>query len=613
MSLIINLVYDSSALAAPQSFRDGMQQAAQMLEAAFSDNIAINIAVSYGQKDGQPLTGISYGQSTPVNETYSALRALLAEHATSAIDQESIAWLPETSALQGNSDFEIGRAQGKALGVVPPDASAIDGQVWMGTDFTGDELVAGALHEITHAMGRVAGMSLDLFRYRSPGQHVFGGRTPSPSAYFSLDGGNTDLADFDTQSDPGDFRNAPNDPFDATANGNALTPLDMTVMDVLGFTGRGINAPGSVFSGVYNNTIVLDISSAQNPALVTGIVSVDGAYGIVGQADAAWVVSNLGTIRSSGDTGVGVLLAAGGTVLNGRSGAAGALIAGGYQGIAISGASGNVANYGSVRAAGGAGVDLTAGGRVTNHQRAQIEGVYGIIFGAPRGTVVNSGTIGGTSGDAAYFAGGHDRIVDHPGAHFVGYAYAAVTRGNTLELAKGSQGGTIADLYGQFSGFTSTVKVDPGAVWQLSNPGYGAFSFTNDGTVTVGGSPFVFGAVQADQRQHGSIDAGNDTVEFTAAVGPRETVSLSGNAGTVQLDDPQAFHGRIAGFGAGAAIDLSSQQAAKVSDNGGQLTVFGEGGNTLEILAISGNLASSGFALSPDNHGGTLLTLSNSA
>ena len=54
--LTINLIYDASALAAPQSFRDGMQAAANMLEAAFNDNIVINIAVGYGEFGGVALS-----------------------------------------------------------------------------------------------------------------------------------------------------------------------------------------------------------------------------------------------------------------------------------------------------------------------------------------------------------------------------------------------------------------------------------------------------------------------------------------------------------------------------------------------------------------------------
>jgi serralysin len=53
--MIINLVYDAAALAAPQSFRDGMQAAANMLDAHLADNITVNIAVSYGTFNGAAL------------------------------------------------------------------------------------------------------------------------------------------------------------------------------------------------------------------------------------------------------------------------------------------------------------------------------------------------------------------------------------------------------------------------------------------------------------------------------------------------------------------------------------------------------------------------------
>jgi hypothetical protein len=39
--VILNLVYDTAALNAPQSFRDGMQAAADMLDAHFIDNITV--------------------------------------------------------------------------------------------------------------------------------------------------------------------------------------------------------------------------------------------------------------------------------------------------------------------------------------------------------------------------------------------------------------------------------------------------------------------------------------------------------------------------------------------------------------------------------------------
>ena len=116
-----------------------------------------------------------------ITESYSNLRTLLLNHEGSADDITSVNSLPNTPSLQGHSSFVIGTAQGKALGIVSPSAGAIDGQVGMGTGFTGNALIAAALHEITHAMGRIAGDSLDLFRFNEDrsGDRVYGFARPS--------------------------------------------------------------------------------------------------------------------------------------------------------------------------------------------------------------------------------------------------------------------------------------------------------------------------------------------------------------------------------------------------------------------------------------------------
>jgi VCBS repeat-containing protein len=242
--MIINLSYDAAGLAAPQSFRDGMQAAANMLDAHIIDNITVNIAVSYGTFNGAalPNQNTSEGNIGPggdgvgVTESYANLLNLLTTHETSADDITAVDSLPSTLAMS----FLIGTAQGKALGVTSATDPTIDGQVGMGTGFTGDVLFAGAIHELTHAMGRIAGTSLDLFRFNEDNSlnHVFGGAIPSTPAYFSIDGGATKLADFGINSDPGDFLNGGvqgTDPLNETVGGRGMTAVDMTMMDVLGF------------------------------------------------------------------------------------------------------------------------------------------------------------------------------------------------------------------------------------------------------------------------------------------------------------------------------------------------------------------------------------------
>src|SRR5947209_879877 len=249
-AMTINLLYDAAALGAPASFRDGMQTAANMLMAAFNDAVTINIAVGYGEFpafNGQasqslPNQNTSEGGPWGNSLSYATLRQDLVNTASSADDNSSVASLPNTSSLQGHSSFFVANSQLKAFGLSP--GGAADGGVGMGRNFTGDVLISGALHELTHAMGRTPGTSLDLFRFNEDHSEnrVFGGNIPATPAYFSIDGGTTDLADFGINSDPGDFLNppnsnrTPNDPFnEIIGNLATLTPVDLTVMDVLGF------------------------------------------------------------------------------------------------------------------------------------------------------------------------------------------------------------------------------------------------------------------------------------------------------------------------------------------------------------------------------------------
>ena len=249
--LVIHLIYDKQALAAPQSFRTGMQDAANILDAAIQNNITINIKVGYGEFNGQPLTNQNESLGGPaqvVTETYSQLRALLKSHETSSADVTSVNALPNTTTLNGVSNLVIASAEAKALGVLSPNNTALDGSVGMGTNFTGDVLIGGALHEITHAMGRIVGNSaLSLFRYTSVGKHDFSFNIPAAASYFSIDGGVTKLADFGVSSDPSDFLNSspltPQDPFDETISGSTLTSVDLTMMDVLGFQLSPLSPP----------------------------------------------------------------------------------------------------------------------------------------------------------------------------------------------------------------------------------------------------------------------------------------------------------------------------------------------------------------------------------
>jgi Ca2+-binding RTX toxin-like protein len=237
MSLTIHLIWDASTNTAPAGFKTQIQQAANILQADFTDNVTINIRVGWGEVDGTSL-GAQYiaegGPDYVYNLTYSQVKSWLGYDGKSADDLKALASLPATNP-HGTATYEISTAQGKAMGIGSPTDPGVDGSIGFGTGWTSNWLPV-ALHEITHAMGRVDQSAFDLFRFSSPGVRQFTSGLP---AYFSIDGGVTHLANFGVASDTSDFKNdylTPSDVFDEyVSSATTLSQLDLRVMDVLGF------------------------------------------------------------------------------------------------------------------------------------------------------------------------------------------------------------------------------------------------------------------------------------------------------------------------------------------------------------------------------------------
>jgi hypothetical protein len=241
--LHINLIPDASVANAPAGFASEIRQAADIIEANFSDPITLNIRYGWGTYNNQvdpQLTGGNFAEGgdnfqTHQNVAYSTLRSWLTADASSTQDNTALAHLPSTLA----NSFDVTSAQLRALGHFSGNASDVDGFIGWGTAWTSN-FVGGALHELTHAMGRIFQNSSDyimnLFRYDAPGHFQWTGRQP---AYLSIDGGSTRLADFGVSTDFGDFLPGGvqgNDPFNERVSGNNnLTAVDITTMDVIGF------------------------------------------------------------------------------------------------------------------------------------------------------------------------------------------------------------------------------------------------------------------------------------------------------------------------------------------------------------------------------------------
>jgi hypothetical protein len=245
-SFTINVTWDSSVASAPAGFRTAVMSAVDYLEAQFHDPVAINITVGYENLG----TGI-LGESAWGLETFSYSQVLNAmkAHDTTANDTTAIASLPASSS----DSVYMTPAEAQALGLAASGGS--DGSVWACSDYSYSyndaNGVAGGtydlrgimLHEITEVMGRdlVASATnpsvMGLFDYKSAGVRD----TSDYSGYFSINGGTTNLATFNTNTagDPGDWAiTGNNDTCNAGVPAGTVLKFsgaDATTMDVLGY------------------------------------------------------------------------------------------------------------------------------------------------------------------------------------------------------------------------------------------------------------------------------------------------------------------------------------------------------------------------------------------
>ncbi|WMT72578.1 NF038122 family metalloprotease [Bradyrhizobium sp. Ash2021] len=321
--ITINLLYDAAAMAAPASFRAGIQQAAAILTSTISDQITVNIKIDYSGTGG----GAAAGPDNGLYESYSSVRADLVNNATPG--DTTFNALPSGSSIQGQSNVAVWNAQLKLWGLLGAnDTATDDGSATFATDINSNLLVGVALHELTHAMGRVPYGSpystspdiFDLFRFTSPGVRMFNGASTASAAYFSVDGGNTKLADFGQTSDPSDFLNSGvqgyNDPFNEFYSGGtlqSLTAADKQQLDALGFHAFSPRQPDlSEYVSVSNtaaapgasvtvDAYAMNVGNAISGASTAGIyLSTDST---ITTSDTLLATVNSGTLATIGQPG----------------------------------------------------------------------------------------------------------------------------------------------------------------------------------------------------------------------------------------------------------------------------------------------------------------------
>jgi hypothetical protein len=260
------------------------------------------------------------------------------------------------------------------------------------------------------------------------------------------------------------------------------------------------------------------------------------------------------------------------------------------------------------------GIYLGQGGTISNIG-GLIAGPNGItIKGNSGGTVVNAGTISGTSKAVSFADTGNNRLVIDPGAIFAGDVTAnGVT--NTLELAAGS--GTLSGLGDVYIGFTA-IQIDTGASWDFTatNTIGSGIALTDDGTMIVSHASVSIGAVM----NYGQIDldpstvtmddltgAGVTTIEpgstltVTGTVASTETIVFSGTDDLLDAN-PTAFAGQINGFTIGDTIQLAGVTDGTTAEivNGNTLQID-RSGNPPVDLTLDPTVSYTGdtFAVSP--------------
>ena len=266
----INLTWDSSVASAPAAFKTAVEAAAKLFDTQILNNITVSIAVGWGEDSGSPVVGgaLATGEPTTYSVSYASLTSALQKAAVANGVSSLVANIPAADPTSGAGTWVVSSAQAQALGLNVGTSSS-DGHMGFATaplslawsyvpNQTGIsqfDFIDTALHEISHALGRVnlstgsyttgAYGALNLYTYASPGNLQLGIATP---AYFSVDGGSTNLNNFDMSSngDPGDWTINT----DSFGGGTNALPAPMSTTDWLVMESLGYHvAPTYLLSG----------------------------------------------------------------------------------------------------------------------------------------------------------------------------------------------------------------------------------------------------------------------------------------------------------------------------------------------------------------------------
>jgi hypothetical protein len=267
------------------------------------------------------------------------------------------------------------------------------------------------------------------------------------------------------------------------------------------------------------------------------------------------------------NTSSGTVIGAAGIVINGTSSGGYLLNAGHVTATARAGlylkSSGTIVNAGSV-AAYRAGLEVNDGGIIINTGIAS--GKTGVnVDSLASATVINAGTITGTSGVAIDFGNtlGASTLIDDPGAVFNGKVENADGLG-FLSLESAAATGTLQNFGTLFTGFDD-IEIAGGATWEIAGAtSIGpAIRVINEGTLTETGADAltISGAITGT----GLIILDPTTITLNGSVAAGQNVSFANTGDVLDLGDASQFNGTITDFGTGDTINLTDTPFASIT------------------------------------------------
>jgi T5SS/PEP-CTERM-associated repeat protein len=647
-ALTINLTFSSNVTS---QYKVATEYAAAQYEELFSNPITLNFGVVATAAGKSGYLGESY--TSLVSTTYPALYDALDALDTTPDQITAAANLPNTAPVSG--DWYLSAAQAVALNLPGADNSSMDGTFMFNTSqsFSLDpydraassssyDFIGTAEHEFGEIMGRIPGLGtsdgtnpyylpFDLYRFTSPGTPSF--NKTSTNVYFSINNGTSNLKNFNSNSG-GDLQDWYNESptgayipdsynaFSDPGNADTLTPVDMNVMDILGFdayptslswnggsgdflTGNGWSSTGESNVNPFHGTTLTIASGSASHTFTTGeTFELSNTNSDMGVA----VVITGGTVTIGGNVDVGG--AGGGTGSFTQSGGANTISGG--NSLFLGDFAGSTGTYtlsgaGSLTVSGEEYIGLNGTGVVNQSGGANtVSTLFYVGF--------NSGSTGtySLSGSGSLSSAGNE-VVGLSGLGFFNQSGGINSLSGTFNVDCGynagatgtytlSGTGVLKDSGSENIGFSGvgifnqtggTDTISPGFNLNLGrvSGGSGTFNLTG-GVATVGGNLFDGGSTG------GAGGTGNLTVNGTsAALNVAGTITVFNTpgtglnllAGTLTAPVLNLPGGNFNQSG-GTATFGQITGTGVVSITGGQTMLSGGGGpSQLSSLSISGS------------------------